>query len=146
MSVVEIYNNVGNLIMCDKSYSKGSYVPIPYIIADSYKVKGEKLWSSDSGRSLGGAYKGSLTGIFPTISFTISGTYLNYKDVQSIIELFDQSSAKVKFWEEKSSSYRTATYYFDSTEVTHKYVNVKNPKLNRYNNISIMCVPIEKEK
>lgn len=145
MSVFEVYNDVGTVTVSGKSYSKGSYVPIPYIIASSYKVKREKLWSSDTGRSLSGAYKGTLIGIFPTVSFTIGSVKTNYQDVQAVTKLFDQTQAKCKFWDDKAAGYKTATFYFDSTEIIHKYISDKASK-NRYDQISITCVPIDKEK
>lgn len=144
-SPFRIKNGVGTVTLRGKAYAKGDWVPIPNILKGLENSR-EKLWGSDSGRALSGNFKGTLTGVYPKEAFTISGTGLNYKDVQAIVILFDQQQTECKYWDDRSAALRTAEFYFDSVKVTKKRLDVDNPKNNRYDSISITAVPIDKYK
>jgi hypothetical protein len=144
MAVLYIKNGGASVTIKGKTYAKGEYVPIPYIKSD-YNVSHEKLWGSDAGRTMSGDYKGTIVGIFPKITANISGTKLNYKDVEGLMQLLSQTSASCKFYDAQTASMKTQSFYFDSVSVTHKYIDISNPRKNKYDSISVVAVAISKE-
>lgn len=144
MAVLYIKNGGSSVTIKGRTYAKGEYVPIPYIKND-YSVSHEKLWGSDAGRTMSGDYKGTIVGIFPKITANISGTKLNYKDVEGLMQLLSQTSASCKFYDAQTASMKTQSFYFDSVSITHKYINTSNPRKNKYDSISVVAVAISKE-
>ena len=139
-----IKNGVGSLTVKGKTYAKDTYVHIQYIQND-YNVSREKLWGSDSGRSLAGTYQGSLVGIFPKLTINVTGARLDYTDVKSIVRLVDQQTAMCRYWDDRTAAMVEKKFYFDSISITHKHIDPSAPKNNRYDAISIVAVPISKE-
>ena len=107
--LLEIYNGTGSTIAYNgTNYPHGSYVPLGK--KTDYSVAYCKLWSSDTGRSMTGANKGTLIGIFPKI--TVSLGRMSEEDTSAIINLTMQARADVKYYDVGKKSLVTASFYF----------------------------------
>lgn len=107
--LLEIYNGTGSTIAYNgRNYAKGEYIPLGKKTA--YKVAFCKLWSSDTGRSMTGENKGTLIGIFPKI--TIALGRMSEEDMSAIINLTNQASADVKYYDVGKMKQVTASFYF----------------------------------
>ena len=84
----------------------------------SYEVSYNKLWNSDTGRSLTGAFSGKLVGIFPKLKITIRA---QGKDDRAIIlKAFNRDFDNVTYYDPWHKSNKTKQFYFGdiSTEIT----------------------------
>ena len=107
--LLQIYNGTGSPITYNgRTYAKGDYVTLGR--QTEYKVQYCKLWSSDTGRSMTGENKGTLIGIFPKISVKLGR--LSEEDMSSIINLTNQASADVKYYDVGAKALITASFYF----------------------------------
>lgn len=116
----------------DKS---GAYVVPPKITG--YKVQFNKLWSSDTGRSMTGENKGTLIGIFPKIILTIGKT--TEDEMSVLLGLFNQASANVKYYDTELKTVKTASFYFGDAED-----KLKSGKRMTHENIEISIIANKK--
>lgn len=93
-----------------------------------------KLWSDDTGRSLTGAWKGTLIGIFPKLTITIPEQYNN--DRSLILRVFNSDLKKVKYYDTEKKQFIEKTFYFgDVIDEVHHAVgdnqnNIKHKALD----------------
>ena len=107
--LLQIYNGTGSTITFNgKTYENGSFVTLDR--QTEYKVQYCKLWSSDTGRSMTGENKGTLIGIFPKI--TVKLGRLSEDDMSALINLTNQASADVKYYDVGAKALTTASFYF----------------------------------
>lgn len=107
--LLSIYNGTGSTIAYGgTNYAHGEYVPLGKKTA--YSVTYNKLWSSDTGRSMTGENKGTLIGIFPKISVTLGR--MNEDDMSAIINLTMQARTNVRYYDVGKKELVTASFYF----------------------------------
>ena len=107
--LLQIYNGTGSTIAYNgQNYADGTFVPLGKQTA--YKVQYNKLWSSDTGRSMTGENKGTLIGIFPKI--TVKLGKMSEDDMSAIINLTNQAGADVKYYDVGAKALTTASFYF----------------------------------
>lgn len=107
--LLQIYNGTGSTIAYNgQSYAPGMFIPLGRKTA--YKVQYNKLWSSDTGRSMTGENKGTLIGIFPKI--TVKLGRLSEDDMSAIINLTNQARADVQYYDVGVQALTTASFYF----------------------------------
>ena len=95
-----------------------------------------KLWSTDTGRGLTGAWKGTLIGIFPKLTITIGSQ--NDDDRSLILKIFNSDLKKVKYYDTEKQSFIEKTFYFgdvidevkwaignDKHNISHKEIQVE---------------------
>lgn len=110
---LEIQNRTGaSVTFRGTSYANQAYVPIANLGA--YKVTGCKLWGPDTGRSMTGANRGTLLGIFPKLSITLLP--MTEDDMQTIIKLTDQAATMVRYYDAVSKSQKTNSFYFGDVQ------------------------------
>ena len=80
----------------------------------SYKVGYSKLWSTDSGRSITGAYKGTLMGIFPKLTITVGAQ--NDADRALLLKIVNSQFQDVTYYDTEYRSFVTKTFYFGDVE------------------------------
>lgn len=76
----------------------------------SYKVSYCKLWASDTGRSMTGANKGTLIGIFPKIEITTGKMTEN--EMATFLSLVNVATANVTYYDTQYKQNKTASFYF----------------------------------
>ena len=119
--LLEIQNNTGaSITYGGNSYAAGSYVILGKVI--TYKVAFCKLWSSDTGRSMTGENKGTLIGIFPKLSVKVGN--LSEDDMSALINLLNQPSTNVKYYDAGKQTLVTASFYFG--DITAELMRKKN--------------------
>lgn len=69
-----------------------------------------KLWSTDTGRGLTGAWNGTLIGIFPKLTITIGAQ--NDDDRSLVLKVFNSDFKKVKYYDSEKQSFVEKTFYF----------------------------------
>lgn len=96
-----------------------------YLVEAKYGFN--KLWSSDSGRSLAGTQSGTLVGIFPKI--ILQFRKLTKSELEVIIPILDSANQTVTYYDPNKKTNVTMTTYTGDYEVTNKHIingNVKN--------------------
>ncbi len=96
----------------------------------SYKVSYCKLWSSDTGRSMTGANKGTLVGIFPKINITIGK--MSDTQMAKLLSLVNKASENVTYYDTEARQNITASFYFGDVSdeimrqksMSHKQISV----------------------
>lgn len=111
--------------------SNGTYVNISKLC--SYEVSYEKLWSSDTGRSMTGANKGTLVGIFPKIKIKIGQT--TDSEMTMLVNLFNQAAANVQYYDSGKNGMTTASFYFGSIND-----NLKSAKHRKHEGFEISII------
>ena len=107
--LLQIQNGTGATVTYNgKNYANGAYVTLGK--QTEYTVQFNKLWSSDTGRSMTGENKGTLIGIFPKI--TVKLGRLSEDDMSAIINLTSQPRANVKYYDVGAKALVTASFYF----------------------------------
>ena len=88
-----------------------------YIVEAKYGYN--KLWSSDSGRTLSGRQTGSLTGIF--IKIILQFRKLTQAELELITPILDSQYQTVTYYDPNKKTNNTITTYTGDYEITNKY-------------------------
>lgn len=96
----------------------------------SYKVSYNKLWSSDTGRSMTGENKGTLVGIFPKIEITLGK--MTAAEMAKFLALVNVASADVTYYDTERRQTITDSFYFGDVSdeisrqknMSHKQIKV----------------------
>ena len=77
-----------------------------------------KLWASNSGRNMAGKNVGTLIGIFPKLNMTFGK--MKIATAQPIIDILNDSSASLTYWDDDSEQRKTISVYFGDLELPVK--------------------------
>lgn len=80
-----------------------------------------KLWSSDSGRSLSGVQSGTLIGIFPKIILQFRS--LSKSELNTISRILDTQNQTVQYYDPNKNATITMTTYTGDWELTNTGIN-----------------------
>lgn len=117
----------GNLIKINNT-------TIPKIV--SYKVGRNKLWK-DADRNMNGDVRATLIGIFPKIEINIG--YTTQEEMATITQLLDQAYFTVEYFDVRTQSTTTASYYAGD------YSPELDSKLKgRYKPLTVSLIPVSK--
>lgn len=108
-----------------------------YIVEAKYGFN--KLWSSDSGRSLSGAMSGTLIGIFPKL--TLQFRKLTKSELEIIVPILDSARQTVTYYDPNKKQNVTMTTYSSDYEITNRYIIGNNRK-----NLGFSCSFISTKK
>ena len=108
-----------------------------YIVEAKYSYN--KLWASDSGRSLSGKMTGTLIGIFPKL--VLQFRKLTKEELEIIVPILDSTNQTVSYYDPNKKAQTTMTTYTGDYEITNKYVIGNNRK-----NAGFSCSFISIEK
>ena len=108
----------------------------------SYKVDYNKLWGTETGRSLDGTFSGSIIGVFPKLTITIraskkpivvDGTSRNAKWIESkLLSVFNREYETITYYDPYKNENKTKTFYFgDITSEVAKAVTSGGMKFNQ---------------
>lgn len=115
--LIYVQNVTGRkLKLLGKTYSNNEFVPLPFILKDTYKVQRAKQWGSDTGRdTLDGTFTGTLIGIFIKITCEIGKAHnkLSSEDISTLIALGDEENVKCKYYDTKYRCYAIGEFYTD---------------------------------
>lgn len=89
-----------------------------YIVEAKYGYN--KLWSSDSGRTLSGEMSGTLIGIFPKI--TLQFRKLTQAELEIIAPILDSSRQTVTYYDPNKKQNTTMTTYSTDYEFSNRYI------------------------
>lgn len=103
-----------------------------------YTVSYSKLWSSDTGRSLTGAFKGTLIGIFPKLTITIKAQ--NNEDRSLLLKIVNSQFKDVTYYDTEYKSMVKKTFYFGDAEDEFKKATGKNSADIKHSSIEISVV------
>lgn len=92
-----------------------TWYAFPSAIKDA-SLSDYKYWASDSGRSMTGSMKGTLTGIFPKLQVTIGKQNANERAI--LCKCLNQTEATVRAYCTERKRFETASFYFG--DVTNK--------------------------
>lgn len=109
--------------------------PIPKL--SEWEVERNKLWT-DAGRNMAGDLRSTFIGVFPKI--ILNFTYMTADDLQAIVELLDQSSFTVEYFDVRTQTMKSGTFYasdygtpiFDKTRELFKPFKVSLVAFNKY--------------
>lgn len=79
-----------------------------------YKVQRNKLWT-DAGRNLAGDLRSTFIGIFPKIMLVLAP--LTEAQMTSLITLLDAPSFTVSWWDAKTQTHKSGTFYAGDFEI-----------------------------
>lgn len=79
-----------------------------------YKVGRNKLWSSDTGRTMSGSMEGTLVGNFPKIMLEIEP--LDGEEIAELESIFDQSYVTVDYYSAKHRGMCRGRFYSNDYE------------------------------
>ena len=74
-----------------------------------YTTQRAKLWK-DAGRNMTGNLLSTFLGIFPKIKLNVRAG-LSDSEISTLTTLLDNASFTVQWWDSKSQSYKTGTFY-----------------------------------
>lgn len=94
-------------------------VPMGQYITEA-KYGFNKLWSSDTGRTLSGNYSGTLIGIFPKI--ILQFRRLTKTELEIIAPILDKPKQTVRYYDPKKKAYVTMQTYTGDYEVTNRNI------------------------
>lgn len=103
-----------------------------------YSVSYSKLWSSDTGRSLTGAYKGTLIGIFPKLTISIKAQ--NNNDRALLLKLVNSQFKDITYYDTEYKSMVKKTFYFGDAEDEIRKAAGKNAADIKHSAIEITIV------
>lgn len=103
-----------------------------------YSVSYSKLWSSDTGRSLTGAYKGTLIGIFPKLTISIKAQ--NNNDRSLLLKIVNSQFKDVTYYDTEYKSMVKKTFYFGDAEDEIRKAAGKNTADIKHSAIEITIV------
>lgn len=89
-----------------------------YLVEAKYSYN--KLWSSDTGRTLSGNYSGTLIGIFPKI--ILQFRRLTKAELETVVPLLDKASQNVTYYDPKKKTNVTMKTYAGDYEITNKSI------------------------
>ncbi len=95
-----------------------------YIVEAKYQFN--KLYSSDSGRSLSGAMSGTLLGIFPKI--ILQFRRLTKAELEIIVPILDSARQTVTYYDPNKKASTTMTTYTGDYEIVNKGIVNGNRK------------------
>lgn len=95
-----------------------------YITEAKYSFN--KLWSSDSGRSLSGTQSGTLIGIFPKI--ILEFRKLTKSELELIVPILDKPYQSTTYYDPKKKVNTTMTTYTGDYEISNKSIIDNNTK------------------
>lgn len=111
--LLQIQNSTGaNIVYNGTTYANGAYVPLGKFCA--FEISYNKLWSSNTGRSMTGENKGTLIGIFPKIKVELGN--MTEQNLNAIVKLTGQASASVKYFNIYKDAMVTASFYFGDVD------------------------------
>lgn len=114
----------------------------------SYKVDYNKLWSTETGRSITGEFNGTLLGIFPKLTITIkapknpviiSGRTYNSREITKLLlTILNSDYNLITYFDPSKNRMVEKTFYFGdiSTEVLKAVMDTKL----RFGQISVEAV------
>lgn len=117
----------GNLIKINNT-------TIPKIV--SYKVGRNKLWK-DADRNMNGDVRATLIGIFPKIEINIG--YTTQEEMATITQLLDQAYFTVEYFDVRTQSTTTASYYAGDYSP-----ELDNKLKGRYKPLTVSLIPVSK--
>ena len=79
----------------------------PYLI--SCTISYNKLWGSDTGRTLSGKYSGTLVGIFPKFECTFRK--LTQNEIEALVPILDSTTQQVTYYDPKKQQKITIETY-----------------------------------
>ena len=100
-------------------YGNNNYVDLGQYITEA-KFSYNKVWASDSGRSLSGQMSGTLIGIFPKI--IVSFRRLNKTELETIIPIIDSARQTIKYYDPYKKAVTEMTTYTGDYEVLNKHI------------------------
>lgn len=103
-----------------------------------YSVSYSKLWSSDTGRSLTGAYKGTLIGIFPKLTISIKAQ--NNNDRSLLLKIVNSQFKDITYYDTEYKSMVKKTFYFGDVEDEIRKAAGKNAADIKHSAIEITIV------
>ena len=103
-----------------------------------YSVSYSKLWSSDTGRSLTGAYKGTLIGIFPKLTLSIKAQ--NNNDRALLLKMVNSQFKDITYYDTEYKSMVKKTFYFGDAEDEIRKAAGKNAADIKHSAIEITIV------
>ena len=103
-----------------------------------YSVSYSKLWSSDTGRSLTGAYKGTLIGIFPKLTISIKAQ--NNNDRALLLKIVNSQFKDITYYDTEYKSMVKKTFYFGDAEDEIRKAAGKNAADIKHSAIEITIV------
>lgn len=95
-----------------------------YLVQAQYGYN--KLWASDSGRSLSGSMTGSLLGIFPKL--TLQFRKLTKSELEIIVPILDSARQTVTYYDPNKKANYTMTTYTGDYEIINKSIVNENRK------------------
>lgn len=101
-----------------------------------YKVGRNKLWTG-AGRNMAGELKATFIGIFPKV--TVDFTYLTETQLGVLTPLLDQASFTLYWWDARSSSLKSGTYYASDYEIP-----LFDETRDLYEPFSVSLIPFKK--
>lgn len=108
---------------------------VPKII--NYDVEYDKLWGSDSGRSLAGDMKATLVGIFPKICLKIGAT--TEDDMSWFLSKANKAFITVEWYDAEIKGTRTAQCYSNNLKAS-----LKSKKRMAYSSFEWNLIPLKK--
>ncbi len=115
--LIYVQNVTGRTLkLLGKKYANKEFVPLPFVLKDTYKVQRAKQWGTDTGRdTLDGTFTGTLVGIFIKITCEVgkANKKLTPEDVATLIALGDEEYVKCKYYDTKYRCYAIGDFYTD---------------------------------
>lgn len=134
-ALLQIQNSTGaSVTWRGTTYVNGAYITMGKLV--TYDVGFQKLWSSDTGRSITGENKGTLVGIFPKLKVKFGK--LNDDDMSALINLTNVASTNVKYYDVGKKAAATNSFYFgDVTDslIRQSSMSHKGPEFSIIANI-----------
>lgn len=103
-----------------------------------YTVSYSKLWSSNTGRSLTGAFKGTLVGIFPKLTLTIRSQ--DDADRSLLLKIVNSQYKNVTYYDTEYRSMVKKNFYFgDAEDEVKKAVGTEKDRI-KHSSIEIPII------
>ena len=106
-----------------------------YITEAKYQYN--KLWSSDSGRTLSGKMSGTLVGVF--VKITLQFGKLTKSQLEAITPILDSSRQTLTYYDPTKQQNVTMTTYTGDYDITDRYV-IENGRTNEAFSCSFIAV------
>lgn len=118
----------------------------------TYKVDYNKLWDTETGRSLDGTFSGTLIGLFPKITITIkapknpvtinSTTYTTRQIEQMLLKVFNSDYNSITYFDPYKNKNVTKTFYFG--DISAEVVKAVQSSKMKFGKITIEAVATKK--
>lgn len=143
--LIYVQNVTGKILkLCGKNYANNAFVPLPFILKDTYTVQRAKQWGTDTGRdTLDGTFSGTLVGIFPKITCEIGKAHskLTPEDISALISLGDEKQMQCKYYDSKYRCYCIGDFYTDDMSDS---ISSSSSSGTRHGTLSFTFVAIKK--